>query len=96
MSKSDASDLSRINMTDDADAIAKKIQKAKTDPAPLPAHEAELASRPEADNLIGIYAALADVSKGAVLNDFGGAQFATFKKALAELAVARLAPSMRR
>jgi tryptophanyl-tRNA synthetase len=92
MSKSDASDLSRINMTDDADAIAKKIQKAKTDPAPLPEHEAELALRPEADNLIGIYAALAGVSKGAVLQDFGGAQFATFKKALAELAVARMAP----
>jgi tryptophanyl-tRNA synthetase len=92
MSKSDASDMSRINMTDDADAIARKIQRAKTDPYPLPAHEAELEARPEADNLVGIYAALAGKAKTAVLKECGGAQFSTFKKALAELAVSRIGP----
>jgi tryptophanyl-tRNA synthetase len=92
MSISDPSDLSRINMTDDADTIAKKIQKAKTDPEPLPTEEAGLASRPEADNLVGIYAALAGMAKAAVLQEFGGSQFSTFKKALAELAVSRIAP----
>ena len=92
MSKSDASDLSRINMTDDADTIARKIQKAKTDPEPLPSEEAGLESRPEADNLVGIYAALASSTKAQVLQEFGGAQFSTFKKALAELAVSRIGP----
>ena len=92
MSKSDVSDLSRINMTDDADTIAKKIQKAKTDPEPLPSEEAGLAPRPEADNLVGIFAALAGNSKQDVLKDFGGGQFYTFKKALAEIAVSRIAP----
>ena len=92
MSKSDPSDLSRINMTDDADTIARKIQKAKTDPEPLPTEEAGLASRPEADNLVGIYAALAGTAKADVLGEFGGAQFSAFKKALAELAVSRIAP----
>jgi len=92
MSKSDPSDMSRINMTDDADTIARKIQRAKTDPHPLPASEAELVQRPEADNLIGIYAALADRGKAEVLKEFGGAQFSTFKKALAEVAVSRIAP----
>jgi tryptophanyl-tRNA synthetase len=92
MSKSDPSDLSRINMTDSADLIAKKIQKAKTDPAPLPHTESELAARPEADNLVGISAALAHTTKAAVLKEFGGGQFSTFKKALAELAVSRLSP----
>ena len=92
MSKSDASDLSRINMTDDHDTIAKKIQKAKTDAAGLPSEEAGLAGRPEADNLVGIYAALLNETKAKVLSDFGGAQFSTFKKALAELAVAKLTP----
>jgi tryptophanyl-tRNA synthetase len=92
MSKSEASDLSRINLTDDADTIARKIQKAKTDPEPLPSDEAGLASRAEADNLVGIYAALADTTKEAVLKQFGGSQFSTFKKSLAELAVSRLAP----
>jgi tryptophanyl-tRNA synthetase len=90
MSKSDASELSRINMTDDADTIARKIQKAKTDPEPLPSEEAGLESRPEADNLVGIFAALANQSKAQVLQDFGGAQFSKFKTALAELAVARV------
>src|SRR5919109_1537618 len=92
MSKSDASDYSRINLTDDADAIAQKIRKAKTDPAPLPSEEAGLASRPEADNLVGIYAALADTSKAAVLREFGGGPFSSFKAALADLAVAKLGP----
>jgi tryptophanyl-tRNA synthetase len=79
-------------MTDDADTIARKIQKAKTDPEPLPTEEAGLASRPEADNLVGIYAALAGTAKADVLGEFGGAQFSAFKKALAELAVSRIAP----
>jgi tryptophanyl-tRNA synthetase len=92
MSKSDSSELSRINMTDDADTIARKIQKAKTDPEPLPSEDAGLASRPEADNLVGIFAALANKSKAQVLKEFGGSQFSTFKTALAELAVARLGP----
>jgi tryptophanyl-tRNA synthetase len=92
MSKSDPSDLSRINMTDDADAIAKKVQKAKTDAEPLPSEEAGLNARPEADNLVGIYAAMAGKSKAAVLAEFGGTQFSGFKKALVDLAVAKLAP----
>jgi tryptophanyl-tRNA synthetase len=92
MSKSDASDLSRINMTDDADTIAKKIQKAKTDPQPLPSEEGDLESRPEADNLVGIYAALAHTTKAQVLKEHGGAQFSAFKKALAEVAVSRIGP----
>jgi len=92
MSKSDASDQSRINLTDDADAIAHKIRRAKTDPDPLPGEEAGLASRPEADNLVGIYAALAGKGKPEVLKEFGGAQFSSFKAALVELAVAKLGP----
>jgi tryptophanyl-tRNA synthetase len=78
MSKSDPSDYSRINLTDDADTIAQKIRKAKTDPEPLPSEEAGLKSRPEADNLVGIYAALADKPKADVLAEFGGAQFSVF------------------
>ena len=92
MSKSDPSDLSRINLTDAADTVAKKIQKAKTDPEPLPSDETGLGGRPEAENLVGIYAAFAGRSKPDVLKEFGGAQFSSFKKALAELAVARLEP----
>jgi tryptophanyl-tRNA synthetase len=92
MSKSDASDNSRINLTDDADTIAQKIRKAKTDPEPLPSEEAGLEPRPEADNLVGIYAALADKTKGDVLKQFGGGQFSTFKTALADLSVAKLSP----
>ena len=92
MSKSEPSDYSRINLTDDADAIAQKVRKAKTDPEPLPDDEKALAARPEADNLVGIYAALQGVSKGLVLNEFGGSQFSTFKTALADLAVAKLGP----
>ncbi len=92
MSKSDPSDLSRINLTDDADAISKKIKKAKTDPEALPSEVAGLEGRPEAENLVGIYAGLADMSKEAVLAEFGGRQFSEFKPALADLAVERLAP----
>lgn len=92
MSKSDPSDNSRINLTDDADTIAKKIRKAKTDPEPLPSEVKGLEERPEADNLVGIYAALAETSPETVLKEFGGAQFSTFKTALAELSVSKLAP----
>ncbi|MBP1851295.1 tryptophan--tRNA ligase [Rhizobium halophytocola] len=92
MSKSDASDLSRINLMDDAETIAKKIRKAKTDPDALPSEVAGLAGRPEADNLIGIFAALAEKTKAEVLSEFGGQQFSVFKPALIELAVDKLAP----
>jgi tryptophanyl-tRNA synthetase len=92
MSKSDASDYSRINLTDDADAIAQKIRKAKTDPEPLPHEEKGLEQRPEADNLVGIYAALAETSRAQVLAQFGGAQFSAFKAALIDLLVGKLAP----
>ena len=92
MSKSDPSDLSRIVMTDDADTIAKKIRKAKTDPAPLPETLESLKERPEADNLVGIYAALSETSKLAVIEMFGGKEFSVFKPALADLAVEKIAP----
>ncbi|RWA94854.1 tryptophan--tRNA ligase [Mesorhizobium sp.] len=92
MSKSDPSDLSRINLTDDADTISKKIRKAKTDPEPLPSELDGLESRPEAENLIGIYAGLAEISKADVLKEYGGQQFSVFKPALADLAVEKLAP----
>jgi tryptophanyl-tRNA synthetase len=92
MSKSDPSDLSRINLTDNADTIAKKIRKARTDPQPLPSNVEGLADRPEADNLVTIYAALAESSKAAVMADFGGRQYSDFKPALADLAVEKLAP----
>jgi len=92
MSKSDASDYSRINLTDDADTIAQKVRKAKTDPEPLPTEEKGLDSRPEADNLVGIYAALAGRSKSDVLRDFGGGQFSSFKNSLVELCVSKLSP----
>jgi tryptophanyl-tRNA synthetase len=90
MSKSDPSDLSRINMTDDADTIAKKIQKAKTDPEPLPSDEKGFEGRPEAENLVGIYAALSDQTVEQVLRDYGGQPFSTFKKALAEVATEKV------
>lgn len=92
MSKSDPSDLSRINLTDDADLIASKIRKAKTDPEPLPSEAEGLKGRPEAENLVGIYAALANVAKEEVLAQFGGGQFSAFKAALVDLAVAKLGP----
>ncbi len=92
MSKSDPSDLSRINLTDDADAISRKVKKAKTDPDALPGEVEGLKDRPEADNLVGIYAALSGVTKDDVLKEFGGQQFSAFKPALSDLAVARLSP----
>ncbi len=92
MSKSDASSMAAIYMLDDADTIAKKIRKAKTDPEPLPSDTAGLENRPEAANLVGIYAALADMNTEEVLADFGGQGFGVFKPALAELAVEKLAP----
>jgi tryptophanyl-tRNA synthetase len=92
MSKSDPSDYSRINLTDDADTIAQKVRKAKTDPEPLPSEEKGLEARPEADNLVGIYAALTGKSKADVLREFGSAQFSSFKNSLVEVCVARLSP----
>ena len=92
MSKSDTSDYSRVNLTDDADAIAQKIRKAKTDPEPLPSEEKGLENRPEADNLVGIYAALAGTTRAGVLQEYGNAQFSTFKSALVDLSVAKLGP----
>jgi tryptophanyl-tRNA synthetase len=92
MSKSDPSDYSRINLTDDADAIALKIRKAKTDPLPMPATEAESETRPEVDNLLGIYAALSDKPRGEILAEFAGKEFSAFKKALTDLAVEKLGP----
>lgn len=92
MSKSDPSDLSRINLTDNADTIAKKFRKAKTDPMPLPEKVEDLKERPEADNLVGIFAALDDCKKEDVLAKYGGKEFSVFKPALTELAVAKLSP----
>ena len=92
MSKSDPSDMSRINLTDDADTIAKKIRKAKTDPEPLPSEKGPLDDRPEARNLVNIYAALADMSVDQVVAEYGGKPFSEFKPVLADLAVDRLAP----
>ncbi|MFO1249154.1 MAG: tryptophan--tRNA ligase [Alphaproteobacteria bacterium] len=92
MSKSDESDNSRINLTDDATAIADKIRRAKTDPNPLPGTKDELAGRPEAENLLNIYAALADQDRDVVIIEFAGQNFSTFKSALADLTVSRLEP----
>ena len=92
MSKSDPSDMSRINLTDDADTIMTKVKKAKTDPEPLPGDKGGLDGRPEAANLVGIYAAMAGCSVEAVLADFGGKGFGAFKPALGELLVDKLAP----
>lgn len=92
MSKSDPSELSRIAMTDDADTIAQRIRKAKTDLDPLPETAEGLAGRPEAANLVGIYAALSDRTKDAVCAEFAGKGFSEFKGALADLCVAKLAP----
>ena len=92
MSKSDPSDLSRITMRDSSDDIAKKIRKAQTDPEPLPETVEGLEGRAGADNLVGIYAALAGKSRAEVLAEFAGAQFSVFKPALADLAVEKLSP----
>jgi tryptophanyl-tRNA synthetase len=99
MSKSDTSEYSRINMTDDADAVALKIRRAKTDPEPLPETIEALEKRPEADNLIGIYAALADKTREAALAQFAGQNFSVFKEALTEVSVStlgRIGDEMRR
>jgi tryptophanyl-tRNA synthetase len=92
MSKSDPSEMSRINLVDDADTIMQKIKKAKTDPEPLPSEAEGLEGRPEARNLVGIYAAMAGTDVAAVLAQFGGVGFGTFKPALGELLVDKLAP----
>ncbi|MCH2631905.1 MAG: tryptophan--tRNA ligase, partial [Nisaea sp.] len=92
MSKSDESDYSRINLTDDADIIALKIQKARTDPEPLPGTGDQFGGRPEAENLVGIYAALSDSSVEEVCAEFGGKNFSEFKPRLTEIAVAKLVP----
>ena len=92
MSKSDNSDASRINLTDDADTIAHKIRRARTDPEPLPDTPDGLAGRAEAANLIGIFAALSDRTAADVLAEYGGRGFADFKPALSDLAVAVLSP----
>jgi tryptophanyl-tRNA synthetase len=92
MSKTDESDNSRINLTDSADVIAQKIRKAKTDPGSIPSNKDEMAGRPEAENLINIYAALSDITQDKVMSEFGGRQFSAFKNALADLTVAKMAP----
>jgi len=92
MSKSDPSDMSRVNLTDSDDAIAQKIRKAKTDPEPLPDDPAALDARPEAKNLVGIMAAIQDRSVEAVLADFAGQGFGAFKPALADELIALIAP----
>jgi tryptophanyl-tRNA synthetase len=92
MSKSDPSEQSRISLLDDADAISRKIKRATTDPEPLPETVAGLSGRAEADNLVGIYAALSDKSKADVIAEFGGKGWGLFKPALADLAVTVLAP----
>jgi len=92
MSKSDPSDMSRINLSDEDDAIVQKIRKAKTDPEPLPESAAALAGRPEALNLVAIYAALTDRTSESVTQEFAGKGFGAFKPALAELLVQTLAP----
>src|ERR1700693_469732 len=92
MSKSDTSENAYIALTDDADTIAQKIRRAKTDPEPLPSEVEGLARRPEADNLVGIFAALNDETKADVLKRFGGSQFSAFKTALADLTIDKFAP----
>jgi tryptophanyl-tRNA synthetase len=92
MSKSDPSDLSRVNLNDSDDLIAQKLRKARTDPEPLPETMAELDGRPEAKNLVTVYAALADRAPVDVLTEFAGKGFGQFKPALADLTIAVLAP----
>jgi tryptophanyl-tRNA synthetase len=92
MSKSDPSDQSRINLNDDTDTIALKIRRAKTDSAPLPDSVEGLTGRPEAANLVGIYAAMTDQTTAAVLTEFAGSGFGPFKERLAEILVAHIGP----
>ena len=92
MSKTDESNFSRINLTDDADTIAQKIRKARTDPNPLPDSDKGFEGRPEAENLVNIFAALSDAPRDRVIAEYAGKQFSEFKNALADLSVARLTP----
>ena len=92
MSKSDPSDMSRINLADDADTIMQKVRKAKTDPEPLPSEEAGLEGRAEAQNLVGIFGALKGCSADEVLREYGGQGFGAFKPALGELLIETLRP----
>jgi tryptophanyl-tRNA synthetase len=92
MSKSDPSDYARINLLDDADTIVQKVRKARTDPDPLPETVEGLAGRPEADNLVGLYAALSGATKAAVLGEFAGQGFGAFKPRLADLVAGVVAP----
>ena len=92
MSKSDPSDLSRINLTDSKDQIVNKIKKAKTDPLPLPSTEKDLIKRPEAENLLGIYSSLSKLNLNDTINEFSGKNFSEFKKKLAELLVEKIYP----
>jgi tryptophanyl-tRNA synthetase len=92
MSKSDPSDLSRINLTDSKDEIVNKIRKAKTDTQPLPNNEKDLANRPEAENLLGIYSSLSNQSLQNSINEFSGKNFSEFKKNLTELVVEKITP----
>jgi tryptophanyl-tRNA synthetase len=92
MSKSDPSDYSRINLTDDADTIAQKVRKAKTDAEPLPAEAKGLEGRPEAENLVAIYTALMDTDVASALQEHGGSQFSAFKSSLVDVAVGKLSP----
>ena len=96
MSKSDASDYSRINLTDDIDTIALKLRKAKTDPEPLPDNAEALDGRPEAKNLVGIYAAITGESVDEVLANFAGQGFGAFKPALADILVQLISPIRQR
>tara|TARA_X000001036_G_scaffold434293_1_gene473417 strand:- start:2201 stop:3202 length:1002 start_codon:yes stop_codon:yes gene_type:complete len=92
MSKSDPSDLSRINLTDNKDQIINKIKKAKTDPMPMPSEEADLSKRPEAANLLGIYSSLSDQDLKRSINEFKGENFSKFKEKLSELLVNKIEP----
>ncbi len=92
MSKSAESDMTRINLTDDADTIANKIKKAKTDAGVVPSSDAECEGRPEAKNLLTIYASLSDTTREKVMADYGGQQFSAFKNALSDLTVAKMGP----
>ena len=92
MSKSEASEMSRINLTDDSDSIRKKIQKAKTDPFEIPSEKKELVNRPEAENLLGIYATLADQSIEKTLEQFSGSDFKKLKDELSDILISELDP----
>ena len=92
MSKSELSDLSRINLTDDKDTIVNKIKKAKTDPLPLPSNIEELTKRPEAKNLLGIYSSLTDTTLDKSIKDFEGKNFSEFKESLTQVLVEKIEP----